>query len=332
MSPNLFRIASVGLFLVVGLLGLVAWRSSLPRPGTISLAEMEALSSKAEKEAQAKALFRLAGGHHMLQDAKTGISDSSELKHKNSDALNILGNLFGSKHKDAEKASPSKLSQQRGRDASNSAGGGVKENPQIKKMKQREEMPPESPAQALQGLIAAWSGAAWWQPCGEICAPRAGASHDKAAFHKFQACEQLCRKTKTQDLKKVLGKIKTAAATSPPPHKALSRRTIQKLSKHLLTWAEGQGLPAQLADNANKNIKTNEQVGQSIAGMLIAGWSGAGWWKPCGQVCAPSPGEKRTKANFNKFMACQAACRRTKGQYLRGFIAPKEVVKHMARG
>mmetsp|Transcript_3239 Transcript_3239/g.4669 ORF Transcript_3239/g.4669 Transcript_3239/m.4669 type:complete len:146 (+) Transcript_3239:1-438(+) len=143
-----------------------------------------------------------------------------------------------------------------------------------------------------------------------------------------------CRKTKTESLKKVMSKIQTAAGggAAPANEKPVHPRTMKKLSKFLLKWAEGQGLPASLADKANDNIKTNMQVGQSIAGMLIAGWSGAGWWKPCGEVCAPAPGEKKTKANFNKFMACQASCRRSKGEYLRGMIAPKEVIKHMAHG
>ncbi len=107
-------------------------------------------------------------------------------------------------------------------------------------------------------------------------------------------------------------------------------RTIQKLSKFLLKWAESNGLPASVAADANTNLADNEQAGESITGMLIAGWSGAGWWKPCGEVCRPGPGTKHTKANFDKFMACESACRKNKADYLHGFLTPKAAVKALA--
>jgi len=260
----------------------------------------------------------------MLQEAKPTYDDR-ELKNKNKDALGLLDKMFGGGPK---KDPPQAKGEERGRAEGGSAGGGVHENPELKKMKAREQALP-TPNEALQGLIAGWSGAGWWQPCDEVCMPRKGTKRDKANFLKFQSCEQLCRKSKAESLRKVMSKIKTVAENAPPP-KPVAPHTIQKLSKHLLKWAESQGLPAKLAKDANTNLKDNEQVGQSISGMLIAGWSGAGWWKPCGEVCAPSPGEKRTKANFEKFMACEHSCRRGKGEYLRAFLSPKEVVKQMA--
>ena len=116
----------------------------------------------------------------------------------------------------------------------------------------------------------------------------------KPTKKKFLDCEHLCRRTKTDKLKKVMGQItssvKAAAANSP---KNLSPPTIQKLSKHLLKWAELNGLPAKEANDANTNLHDNEKVGESITGMLIASWSGAGAlpflhchpWR-CAHTCA----------------------------------------------
>jgi hypothetical protein len=239
-SSRIPAAAAVGVLIFAAALGLAAWHASASsRDTVVMMGQPVMLSSTAEKAAEAKALFHLAGGHHMLQDAKSGITDDSELKHKDKDALDILGSIFGGNKKASDQKPDGTVPQKRGRAATGSAGGGVHENAELEKMKEREAQPPESPAQALEGLIAAWSGAAWWQPCAEVCAPPAGSSHDKAAFLKFQSCEQLCRKKKTEDLKKAMSKIKTTAGAGGPPHKPMAPRTVQKLSKFLLKWAEG---------------------------------------------------------------------------------------------
>lgn len=93
----------------------------------------------------------------------------------------------------------------------------------------------------------------------------------------------------------------------PPQH-----MMVQRVSKHLLKWAESQGLPKKLADNP----KDAAQVGQSVTGMLIAGWSQAGWWKPCGEVCSGSK-------HFKEFMACEQKCQAVKSQLIENTMDPK---------
>jgi len=140
--------------------------------------------------------------------------------------------------------------------------------------------------------MGGWTGAGWWQPCSEVCTAGRSRAEMKTleTFKQFQACESNCRKTKAGQLKKVIAHVKEVVAQEggptrgpaggnramPPPH-----MMAQRVSKHLLKWAETQGLPKKLADNPKDAAK----VGQSVTGMLIAGWSQAGWWQPCGQVC-----------------------------------------------
>lgn len=135
-------------------------------------------------------------------------------------------------------------------------------------------------------------------------------------FKQFQACEATCRKTKAKQLKKVIAHVKEVVAKEaghrggravPPAHVV-----AQRVSKHLLKWAETQGLPKKLADNP----KDAAQVGQSVTGMLIAGWSQAGWWKPCGEVC-------RGSKHFKDFMACSQKCQAVKSQLIENTMDPK---------
>jgi len=140
-------------------------------------------------------------------------------------------------------------------------------------------------------------------------------------FKQFQTCEANCRKTKAAQLHKVIAHVKEVVAKEggdtsgpgqghgmQPPH-----MVAQRVSKHLLKWAETQGLPKKLADNP----KDAAQVGQSVTGMLIAGWSQAGWWKPCGQVCRP------TSKHFKDFMECEQKCQAVKSQLIENTMDPK---------
>lgn len=76
--------------------------------------------------------------------------------------------------------------------------------------------------------------------------------------------------------------------------------------------AAPQGLPKKLADNPQDRA----QVGQSVTGMLIAGWSQAGWWKPCGEVC-------RGSKHFKEFMSCEQKCQAVKSQLIENTMDPK---------
>ncbi len=166
--------------------------------------------------------------------------------------------------------------------------------------------PPNAVEAGMNEVLGGWSGAGWWQPCSEVCtAGRSRAEMKKVeSFKQFQACESKCRATKAKELKNVIAHVKAmvgAEAQGPggphgmqPPHMLAHR-----LSKHLVKWAETQGLPKKLADNP----KDAAQVGQSVTGMLIAAWSQAGWWKPCGEVCH-NPNVK----SFKHFMACEQTC------------------------
>ena len=141
-------------------------------------------------------------------------------------------------------------------------------------------------------------------------------------FKQFQACEANCRKEKAAQLKKVIAHVKEVVAKEggdagggpggmrgmQPPH-----MVTQRVSKHLLKWAESQGLPKALADNP----KDAAQVGQSVTGMLIASWSQAGWWKPCGEVCGP------TAKHFKDFMECEQKCQAVKSQLIENTLDPK---------
>ena len=314
-------------------------------------------SEDQDKQNEAAALFHLAGGKKMLKTNTPDQFGDKELEHKNEDALKILSQFFHSSHSIVKEKGPNskklELSSHRGRiqshhvpnhppnhpvntadDSQQSAPSPSEsspENKELQRMKMRSEVNEslESPNEALQGLIAGWSGAGWWQPCAEVCRPTAGTKHTKANFQIYTECEQKCRATKTEKLKEVMQHIR-GSAEAAAGHKEIAPRTIQKLSKFLLKWAEANGLPASVAADANTNLADNEQAGESISGMLIAGWSGAGWWKPCGEVCRPGPGTPHTKANFDKFMACESACRKSKAEYLHGFLSPKAAVKALA--
>ena len=301
-----------------------------------------------DKQEQASALFHLAGGKKMLDSDTPDKFGDDELEHKNQDALKILSQFFHGSHKKAEEKGPkikkSVPSSSRGRvksqesssgskSSANAASEGNPENKELERMKARSEadVSMESPNEELQGLIAGWSGAGWWQPCAEVCRPKAGTKHTKANFKIFTDCEQKCRETKTEKLKEVMKHIRGSVGAEGEGQKAMAPHTIQKLSKFLLKWAQANGLPASVAADANTNLADNEQAGESISGMLIAGWSGAGWWKPCGLVCRPDPGTPHTKANFDKFMACENSCRKSKAEYLHGFLTPKAAVKALAK-
>jgi len=53
-----------------------------------------------------------------------------------------------------------------------------------------------------------------------------------------------------------------------------------------------------------------------VTGMLIAGWSQAGWWKPCGEVC-------RGSKHFKEFMACEQKCQAVKSSLIENTMDPK---------
>jgi len=187
--------------------------------------------------------------------------------------------------------------------------------------------PPNPVQEGLQEIMGGWTGAGWWQPCSEVCTGgRSRAEMKKVeTFKQFQACETKCRATKSQQLKKVIAHVKEVVAKEggptggaeggpggggramPPQH-----MMVQRVSKHLLKWAETQGLPKKLADNP----KDAAQVGQSVTGMLIAGWSQAGWWKPCGEVC-------RGSKHFKDFMTCEQKCQAVKSQLIENTMDPK---------
>jgi len=183
--------------------------------------------------------------------------------------------------------------------------------------------PPNPVQEGLQAIMGGWTGAGWWQPCSEVCTAGRSRAEMKTAetFKQFQACESNCRKTKAGQLKKVIAHVKEVVAEEggptggpaggnramPPPH-----MMAQRVSKHLLKWAETQGLPKKLADNP----KDAAQVGQSVTGMLIAGWSQAGWWQPCGQVC-------RGSKHFKEFMACEQKCQAVKSSLIENTMDPK---------
>jgi hypothetical protein len=307
----------------------------------------------ADKEDEASALFHLAGGKKMLRTNLPDHFGDKELEHKNQDALNILSKFFHGGHQVSKEKGPNSNQHSfstRGRakdmiqpqspaskaaeDDKSSPPSSQEKNPenkQLERMKMRSEadVSQEPPNEALQGLIAGWSGAGWWQPCAEVCRPTAGTKHTKANFKIYMDCEKKCRATKTEKLRQVMQHIRGAAEMAGG-HKEMAPHTIQKLSKFLLKWAESNGLPPAVAAEANTNLADNEQAGESISGMLIAGWSGAGWWKPCGEVCRPGPDTPHTKANFDKFMACENACRKSKAEYLHGFLTPKAAVKALA--
>jgi len=113
--------------------------------------------------------------------------------------------------------------------------------------------PPNPVQEGLQAIMGGWTGAGWWQPCSEVCTAGRSRAEMKTAetFKQFQACESNCRKTKAGQLKKVIAHVKEVVAKEggptgspggnramPPPH-----MMAQRVSKHLLKWAEAQGLP-----------------------------------------------------------------------------------------
>lgn len=115
------------------------------------------------------------------------------------------------------------------------------------------EPPPNPVQEGLQEIMGGWTGAGWWQPCSEVCtAGRSRAEMKKVeTFKQFQACEANCRKTKAGQLKKVIAHVREVVAEEggptggpggpgggpgmQPPH-----MVAQRVSKHLLKWAETQ--------------------------------------------------------------------------------------------
>eukprot|EP00291_Cryptomonas_curvata_P026271 CAMPEP_0172175286 /NCGR_PEP_ID=MMETSP1050-20130122/14138_1 /TAXON_ID=233186 /ORGANISM="Cryptomonas curvata, Strain CCAP979/52" /LENGTH=230 /DNA_ID=CAMNT_0012847361 /DNA_START=54 /DNA_END=743 /DNA_ORIENTATION=+ len=187
-----------------------ATRSELSNPDRTTLLQ-DLDDEDQEKSDQASALFHLAGGKKMLSNTPDHFGDK-ELENKNEDALSILSKFFHKVHKSKKEPGPgankASVATHRGRIQTSEAkhGSPAPANKELERMKARSEadVSKENPNEALQGLIAGWSGAGWWQPCAEVCRPTAGTKHTKANFKIYTDCEEKCRQTKTERLKETM--------------------------------------------------------------------------------------------------------------------------------
>eukprot|EP00290_Baffinella_frigidus_P043260 CAMPEP_0180289770 /NCGR_PEP_ID=MMETSP0988-20121125/14958_1 /TAXON_ID=697907 /ORGANISM="non described non described, Strain CCMP2293" /LENGTH=217 /DNA_ID=CAMNT_0022264935 /DNA_START=61 /DNA_END=710 /DNA_ORIENTATION=- len=82
---------------------------------------------------------------------------------------------------------------------------------------------------------------------------------------------------------------------------------------HIMGALPGQGGP----DGAPPPNPVAEGL-QSIMG----GWTGAGWWQPCSEVCTAgrSRAEMKVAETFKQFQACESHCRGKKAAQLKSVI------------
>ena len=201
MTPSTLRVCCLGTAACLALLIFVSYHSYGTHDKPKLLDEIP--SSNQEKANEVSSLYHLAGGKKIFLE-KGDTFGSNVLKKKNQDALSILSKIYdSSKEKNGDDTAPkgpkddqTMEGDTRGRmqHASRGPSQPQKESPEDSESESGTQGPPsvsaggpdmENPNEALQGLIAGWSGAGWWVPCSSVCRPRIGTKHDEANQKKI---------------------------------------------------------------------------------------------------------------------------------------------------
>eukprot|EP00285_Hemiselmis_virescens_P013353 CAMPEP_0173384882 /NCGR_PEP_ID=MMETSP1356-20130122/7483_1 /TAXON_ID=77927 ORGANISM="Hemiselmis virescens, Strain PCC157" /NCGR_SAMPLE_ID=MMETSP1356 /ASSEMBLY_ACC=CAM_ASM_000847 /LENGTH=228 /DNA_ID=CAMNT_0014340465 /DNA_START=175 /DNA_END=857 /DNA_ORIENTATION=- len=156
----------------------------------------------------------------VLDENGSDVHGGKRLAAKNSAALNLLSHMMGAPSAHGKHAAHiqagkvAALKRLRGR-----AGGGIPPIPPPPHILgalpgqggSMGAMPPPNPVQeGFAEIMSAWTGAGWWQPCGEVCTAGRTRAEMKVeeTFKQFQACQTQCRKTKATQLHKVIARVK----------------------------------------------------------------------------------------------------------------------------